>query len=424
MRITFFCQYYPPEMGAPAARTAEHAQHWAAVGHAVTVITGMPNHPTGIIHPDYRGAWLRREKIAGVELLRSWVYVTPNKGFLKRILNFLSFLVTSLLAGVLLTRRPDVVVGTSPQFFCALAAYLLSVVKRVPFVFEVRDIWPQSAIELGVLRNRVVIAVLETMESFLYRRAALIVPVAEATRDYLLAKGISAEKIVVIPNGIDAGYLAAPSLSAEGLRVELGLQGQFIVSYIGTHGMSHALEQVLEAAGRLPDVFFLLVGEGAEKAKLKAQAQAMKLTNLRLIDQQPRDRLFAFYRASDVGIVPLKKLPLFQKVLPSKLFELMGNGVPLICSVAGEAAELVERAGGGLCIEPENVEALISAIERLCDDAALRRQLSARGRDFVLAHYLRETLAARYVAALQERFGSGMTAHSLSLPEAEAVERS
>ena len=394
-------------MGAPAARTAEHAQHWAAAGHEVTVITGMPNHPTGVIHPEYRGAWVRREKVNGVALLRTWLYVAPNKGFVKRVLNFLSFFVSSLLLGSLgslFTRRPEVVVGTSPQFFCAVAAYLFSVLKRAPFVFEVRDIWPQSAIELGVLRNRLVIGVLEAIELFLYRHAALIVPVAESTKPYLLGKGIAWEKIVVIPNGVDAGYLATPSLAPAQLREELGLLDKFIVSYIGTHGMSHGLEDVLQAAAKLPQVTFLFVGEGAEKARLKAEAATLQLANVRFIDQQPRDRLLAFYRASDVSLVPLRNLPLFQKVLPSKLFELMGNGVPLICNVAGEAAQLVERARGGLCIEPESVEAWVKAIERLRDDEPLRRQLGEQGKAFVLSHYLRETLALRYVAALQERF--------------------
>jgi glycosyltransferase involved in cell wall biosynthesis len=401
MRITFFCQYYPPEMGAPAARTSEHARHWVAAGHEVTVVTGMPNHPTGIIHPNYQGAWLRRETIEGVELLRTWVYVTPNKGFRKRILNFLSFFFSSCLMGALLTGKSDVVVGTSPQFFCALAAYLVSIIKRVPFVFEVRDIWPQSAIELGVLRNRFAIQLLEALELFLYRRAALIVPVAEATLPYLLAKGIAAEKIIIIPNGIDADYLATSSLSEWDLRKELQVQDKFVVSYIGTHGLSHALEIVIKAAAQLPDVQFLFVGEGAEKDQLKQQTQSLGLTNVLFVDQQSRERLLAFYRLSDVSLVPLKRLPLFQKVLPSKLFELMGNGCPLICSVEGEAAQLVKRAGGGLCIDPENVCALVAAIKRLQNDATLRQQMGERGRAFVLQHYLRERLAARYAMALE-----------------------
>jgi glycosyltransferase involved in cell wall biosynthesis len=406
VKVTFFCQYYPPEMGAPAARTAEHAQYWVAMGHTVTVITGMPNHPTGVIHPDYQDVWMRRETVNGVSLLRTWLYVAPNKGFSKRILNFLSFFASSLLLGTFFSTRPDLVIGTSPQFFCAVGAYLFSVIKRVPFIFEVRDIWPQSAVELGVLRNRLAVAVLEAMELFLYRRAALVVPVAESTRAYLSEKGVAESKVLVIPNGIDAGYLAKPSLTPEELRDELGIADEFIVSYIGTHGLSHGLEYILRAAAKLPEVVFLLVGEGAEKASLKTEANALGLTNVRFIDQQPRDRLLAFYRASDVSLVSLKKLPLFQKVLPSKLFELMGNAVPLICNVQGEAAQLVERAQGGLCIEPESAEAWVRAIESLRNDKSLRKRLGAQGQAFVLTHYLREKLAQRYVTALQERFTS------------------
>ena len=289
MRITFLCQYFPPEMGAPAARTFEHARHWASLGHDVTVITGFPNHPTGVIRPEYRGSFVRRERIAGIDLLRTWIYVAANKGFFRRIINFLSFFCSSLLLGALLTRRPDVVVGTSPQFFCAVAAYLLSRVKRAPFVFEVRDVWPQSAIELGVLRNRFLVRALEAIELYLYRQAALIVPVAESTRAYLLDKGIAPDRIKVVPNGIDAQVLNAADLAPEQLRARLGLQDKFLVSYIGTHGMSHALDVVLRAAERLQSddgIHFLFVGEGAEKARLKELAA--ELRNVTFLAEHPR----------------------------------------------------------------------------------------------------------------------------------------
>ncbi|MDX2030351.1 MAG: glycosyltransferase family 4 protein [Blastocatellia bacterium] len=245
MRITFLCQYFPPEMGAPSARTFEHARHWARRGHEVTVITGFPNHPTGVIRPEYRGEIVKREQVEKIDLLRTWVYVTANRGFVKRILNFLSFFASSIFFGAWMTRRPDVVVGTSPQFFCAVGAYVLSVLKRAPFVFEVRDIWPRSAVELGVLRNPLLIRALERIEMFLYNRAALIVPVAESTRDYLIARGIPAEKIRIVPNGIDAEYLESATVTAEEVRARLGLEGKFLVSYIGTHGISHALDIVL-----------------------------------------------------------------------------------------------------------------------------------------------------------------------------------
>jgi len=403
MRITFLCQYFPPEMGAPSARTYEHARHWTGLGHEVTVITGFPNHPTGIIRPEYRGCFVKREQVAGISLLRTWVYVAPNKGFFKRVLNFLSFFCSSLVLGAVLTKRPDVVVGTSPQFFCAVAAYLLSRLKRAPFVFEVRDIWPLSAVEMGALRNRLLVRTLEAIELHLYRRAALIVPVAESTRAYLINQGIEPEKIKVIPNGIDTRYLASAGATPEGAREELGLAGKFIVAYIGTHGMAHALGVVLRAAEALaedPTVHFLFVGEGAEKENLQQLAARLGLRNATFLNEQPRDRLLAFYRASDVALVPLRRLEIFKKVLPSKIFELMGAGCPMICSVEGEAAALVRRAEAGLCIEPESIEALVAAINRLRAEPELRRQLGANGERFVKAHYLRSALAEVYLEAL------------------------
>jgi glycosyltransferase involved in cell wall biosynthesis len=403
MKITFLCQYFPPEMGAPSARTYEHARHWASLGHDVTVITGFPNHPTGIIRPEYRGSFVKREMVDGIQVLRTWIYCAANKGFAKRVLNFLSFFVSSWLLGAFMTRRPDVVVGTSPQFFCAVAGYLLSCIKRVPFVFEVRDIWPQSAVELGALRNPWLIRLLEAIEIFLYRRAALIVIVADSSRPYLLAKGIASEKIKMIPNGIDAQYLALTSESPDVLREELEVQGKFVVSYIGTHGMSHALDTVLRAAKALEaesDVHFLLVGEGAEKDNLKKLAADLQLRNVAFMKEQPRDRLLAFYRASDVSLVPLRRLPIFKKVLPSKIFELMGVGCPIICSVEGEAAELIQRAQAGLCIEPENVAALVAAIHQLRNESALGRTFSENGERFVKTNYLRSVLAEKYLLAL------------------------
>jgi glycosyltransferase involved in cell wall biosynthesis len=390
-------------MGAPAARTYEHARHWAALGHEVTVITGFPNHPTGIIRPEYEGQFVKRENIDGIDLLRTWVYCAANKGFFKRVLNFLSFFFSSFLLGSVMTARPDVVVGTSPQFFCAVSAYLLSVIKRAPFVFEVRDIWPQSAVELGALRNPLIIRALESIEHFLYRRARLIIVVAEATRPYLVAKGVNPDKIRIVPNGIDAKYLESAVATSEEIRNQYELNGKFIVSYIGTHGMSHALDVVLKAAGKLRDdisVRFLFVGEGAEKENLKKLALELKLNNIIFVNEQSRERLLAFYRASDVSLVPLKRLDIFRKVLPSKLFELMGVGCPVICSVEGEAAELVKRSGGGECIEPENVDSLVESIRRLEKNKELRLQMSANGRTFVREFYLRSKLAENYLEAL------------------------
>lgn len=406
MRITFLCQYFPPEMGAPSARTFEHARRWAELGHKVTVVTGFPNHPTGVIRPEYRGQFVKRESVEGIDLLRTWVYCAANKGFFRRVLNFLSFFCSSLVLGALLTRKPDVVIGTSPQFFCAVSAYLLSRVKRVPFVFEVRDIWPQSAVEMGALKNRWLIALLEAIEMYLYRHAMLIVPVAESTRDYLIGKGIAPEKIKIITNGVDASYLASASVTPEDVRRQFSLEDKFVVSYIGTHGMAHALQVVLNVAKRFSndsDVHFLFVGEGAEKDNLKRLADQLSLSNLTFLNEQPRERLLGFYRASDVSLVPLRRLAIFQKVLPSKLFELMGVGCPIICSVEGEAARLVAAAEAGVCIEPENEDALFAAINRLHAEPELRNQMSANGQQFVKTHYLRSVLAENYLKGVGDR---------------------
>lgn len=396
-------------MGAPSARTFEHARRWVELGHDVTVVTGFPNHPTGIIRPEYRGQFVKRERIAGIDLLRTWVYCAANKGFFRRVLNFFSFFFSSLILGAVMTRRPDVVIGTSPQFFCAVAAYLLSRIKRVPFIFEVRDIWPQSAIEMGVLKNRWLIRALEAIEMHLYRRAVLIVPVAESTREYLLNKGIPPEKIKIITNGIDANYLASSSVQPEEVRQQLGLADKFVVSYIGTHGMAHALDVVLNVAKQFSadsNVHFLFIGEGAEKANLKRLAEQLSLSNLTFLDQQPRERLLGFYRASDVSLVPLRRLAIFRKVLPSKLFELMGVGCPIICSVEGEAARLVANSEAGLCIKPENADDLFAAINKLRFDSELRKQMRANGQQYVKIHYLRSALAEKYLAVIGDRLSA------------------
>jgi Glycosyltransferase len=413
MRITFLCQYFPPEMGAPSARTYEHARHWVSLGHHVTVITGFPNHPTGIIRPEYRGYRIKRENIDGIDVLRTWVYVTPNKGFAKRILNFLSFLVSSLFFGATRTDRPDVVIGTSPQFFSAVSAYLLSVVKGVPFIFEVRDIWPQSAIELGALRNRLAIRILEWIENRLYRKARLIVGVAESTRDYLLAKGIPSHRIAIIPNGVDAEFLSSEPTRAVTMPSEL--ENKFIVSYIGTHGMSHALDVVLRAAKQLesdPEIHFLFVGEGAEKENLLELARKLELRNVTFLPEQPRESLIAFYKSSDVSLVPLRKLPIFSKVLPSKIFELMGTGTAIICSVEGEAANLVKNANAGLTIEPENIQALVAAITQLKTNAELLTRFRQSGHRFVFENYLRSNLAQSYLQSIESAIQIGQKARS------------
>lgn len=418
MKITLVCQYFPPESNAPAVRTFEHARAWARDGHDVTVVTGFPNHPAGVVFPGYRGEWFRRESVEGVEVLRTWLYAAPNKGFVRRVLSFVSFSVSAVVLGFLRGRRPQVVVGTSPQFFTAVAGYALSLLHRVPFVFELRDIWPDSAVELGAVRGRTLLRPVFALQRHLYRKAQAVVIVSEGFRPHLEDAGVAPERIAFVPNGIDPDFLDHSHGDASSLLRMLGWEGRFVVSYVGTHGMAHALDTVLDAAALLEgeeEIRFLLAGDGAERARLERRAAEMGLGNVAFLGQRPRDEVVSVYQASDVSLVPLRDLPMFRKVLPSKLFELMGFGVPVICSVPGEAAGLVARSGAGTVIPPEDPQALAAAILELRADPERRRGMGERGRVFVLREHLRPALARRMAEVLAGVVAGveGVTAHDL-----------
>lgn len=399
-------QYYPPEMGAPASRVSQLAQAWAADGHDVTVLTGFPNHPTGVIPPEYRGRpWIRRETVNGVKVIRTPIYAAANKGLLKRSLNYLSYAASASLLGPLLTERPDVIIGTSPQFLTAVAAYGLAKLKRVPFVFEVRDLWPRSIIEVGAMKaDSPIVQAMEKMELFLYRHADRIVVVTDSFVDEIAGRGVPREKISVVKNGVDLG-LFQPGSREEALRESLGLTGKFVATYIGTHGMAHGLGTLLEAAALLrgDDRFrFVLLGEGADKALLKARAAAQGLTNVLFLDQQPHAKIPAYVRAADVTVVLLKAKDLFKTVIPSKIFEFMGAGRPIVIGVDGEARKIVEDAGGGVFVPPESAAELAATLQTLAADPARLDRMGASGRTFVEANFSRTALARKYLGLLDD----------------------
>lgn len=403
LNILFISQYFPPEMGAPAARTYELARSWVKAGHRVTVLTAFPHHPTGIIPEGYRGKVFLREQVDGIQIVRSFVYATANKGFLKRTLSYISFMCSAVLVSPWVRDGFHVVIATSPQFFVAVAGYAISRLKRRPFVFEVRDLWPESIVAVGALKNPFVIGLLTEIEHFLYDRASLIVGVAESTRRILTERGISPDKIEIIPNGIDPELFRCPSGGIE-VRKRHHLEDKFIVSYIGTHGMAHALHRVLDTANLLrgeDGIHFLFVGEGAEKEDLIRYSEGLALRNVTFVGKQEHSAVPAFLNASDVSLVPLRDAPLFSAVLPSKMFEIMGAGRPVILSVRGEARELLERVKAGLCVGPEDPEQLRDAILRLYMDRDLGRRFGENGRRFVMTHHSRERLAGQYTDALR-----------------------
>jgi len=404
MRILYVSQYFPPEPGAPAARVSELSRAWARAGHDVTVLTGMPNHPTGVVPKEYAGRAFVREDFHGVTVLRTWIYAAPNKGRVRRSLAYASFAASAALWGQIRARTPDVLVATSPQLLSAVAGGAISAVRRVPFVFEVRDLWPESVVAVGALpAGHPVIRGLTVVEETLYRAADAIVLVTDGFRDRLVERGVDASKLTVIKNGVDLARFR-PASRATALRARLGYGDRFVIAYVGTHGMAHGLDTVLDVAARLrhrDDLRFLFVGEGAEKERLARRAKDERLDAVTFLGALPRDAMNEVYATSDLCLVPLRKTELFTTVLPSKIFEIFAMERPLVISVAGEARELVEASGGGVFTPPEDAPAMTAAIERFAADPSLGRAMGARGRAYVTREFDRDALAARYVDLLE-----------------------
>jgi glycosyltransferase involved in cell wall biosynthesis len=403
MNILFLTDNFPPEGNAPASRTYEHAVQWVRAGHSVTVITGAPNFPEGKLFPGYKNRWYGVEDMDGIRVVRVKTYITANEGFAKRTLDYLSFMVTSFIAG-LFQRRPDVIVGTSPQFFTVCSAWALSVFHRRPFVFELRDLWPASIKAVGVMKESRVIRALERLEMFLYHKSAAIVSVTNAFKSELVERGIDSNKISVVINGVDLSRYSPRAKDSELLK-ECGLEGKFVVGYIGTHGMAHALHRILEAADQIrehKDIAFLLVGSGAQREALLEQAASMSLDNVCFLPRQPKEKMAAVWSLCDVSLIQLKDDPLFRSVIPSKIFESMGMGLPILLSLPeGEASGIITQTGSGIVIPPEQPDKLAKAVLELSMETVLHKKLSKASAD-AAARYSREMQATKMLDVLEQ----------------------
>jgi glycosyltransferase involved in cell wall biosynthesis len=403
MRILFLSHYFPPEVNAPATRTYEHCREWARSGHEVTVVTCAPNHPQGNLYPGYRNRLWGTEELDGIRVVRLWTYIAANKGFVRRTLNYLSYMLSATVAAFFLPKA-DVVISTSPQFFNGLAGYAVGKIKRAPWYLEIRDLWPESILSVGAIRSPTLIRLLGWLERFAYRKADYIIPVTDAFRRYMIDKGVDERKIIVIKNGVDLEQYR-PAEKDPVLIRELGLEGRFIVSYIGTHGMAHHLETVFEAAERLreeTDICFLLVGDGAERQRLLELKEERRLDNVLMLPQQAKERMPALWAAMDVSLVLLKDAELFRTVIPSKIFEAMAMERPIVMGVRGESLEIVEQAGAGVGITPESADELVAAALRLKADDEGRMSMGRNGREYVARHFDRRVLAERYERLLIE----------------------
>ena len=404
MHILFLTDNFPPEVNAPASRTFEHCREWVACGTEVTVITCAPNFPKGKVFNGYKNRLWQSEVMCGIRIIRVWTYITANEGFAKRVLDYVSFMLASAVAA-LFVYKVDVVVGTSPQFFTACAACTVGGLKRVPWVFELRDIWPESIKAVGAMQDSLAIRLLERIELFLYRHANRIVAVTHAFKDTLIRRGIDGSKIDVITNGVDLSNFS-PLPKDVGLFTELRLNGCFVAGYIGTHGLAHGLETLLDAAQTLgqmteaESIRILFLGDGAKKAELVESAKIRGLNNVVFVASVPKDQVPRYWSLLDVSIIHLRKTDLFTSVIPSKLFECMGMGIPVLHGVAGESAAIVQTEQVGEVFESDNAKQLVDALLKLRADQARFKSYQANGLS-AAKRYDRKQLAGNMLKILQ-----------------------
>ncbi|MHA7865493.1 glycosyltransferase family 4 protein [Flagellimonas marinaquae] len=397
MKILFLTDNFVPEVNAPSTRTYEHCREWVKQGVDVTVITSAPNFPKGKVFKGYKNRWKQTEVIDGIKVIRVWTYITANEGFLKRTLDYISFAVASFLAGLWV--NTDLIIATSPQFFTVLSGRYLGFIKQKPWVMEVRDLWPESIKTVGAINDNSILRYLEYVEKRCYKSAHQIITVTESFKKVLIDKGIQKDKIHVIKNGADLN-LFQPKEKDDTLIKTLGLEGKQILGYIGTHGMAHKLDFLLDCAKALEHTayHFLFIGAGAEKNNLLKKIEQENISNVTMLDNVSKKEIVNYLSILDVALVNLKKDNLFKTVIPSKIFENAAMGIPILIGVDGEARELVEFYGVGVYYEPENQKKFLIALQRLNDSK--NKDYHASGGKRLAREYDRKKLALKMLRIL------------------------
>lgn len=404
MHILFLTDNFPPEVNASATRTFEHARNWVEKGHKVTVITCAPNFPEGKVFEGYKNRWLSKNRVEGINVWRVKTYIAANEGFIKRIIDFASFMLSSLFFG-LFTLKVNVVIGTSPQFFTVVSAWTLAKSKQVPFVFELRDIWPASITAVGAMKRGWIINILEKLELFMYRQADLIISVTHSFKSELKNRGVSADRIKVVLNGVDLKRYNPLQEKDEYLADKYKLNNKFVIGYIGTHGLAHALENVIEAAELIKkedNIRIIFVGGGADRARLEKIVSERGSKNIVMISRQPKDKMPQIWSLCDVSLVHLKDVPLFKTVIPSKIFESMAMGLPILMAVpAGEATDIIEEYKAGINVSPECPKELSEKFLALAKDKELVKALSYKSLD-AARNFDRKKLASEMLNHIEE----------------------
>ena len=399
MKLLFITDNFPPEVNAPATRTFEHCREWVKSGMDVTVITCFPNFPEGKLYSGYKNRLYKKENIEGIKVIRIFTYITANEGFLKRTIDYISFGIAAFIAGLFI--KTDLIIATSPQFFAAVWARRLAFVKRKPWVMEVRDLWPESIKTVGAMKDNFVIRYLEKQEMRLYRSASHIITVTDTFKERISERGIKPDKISVVKNGANH-TLYTPRNKNQKILSELVFGNKFIVGFIGTLGMAHKLNFIIEASEKIkdPSIHFLFVGAGAEKKNLEKLVEKKKVKNATLLGMIPKEAVPEYLSILDVSLINLKKSETFKTVIPSKIFESCAMGKPILLGVDGEARRMIESYPAGLYFEPENENDFLEKLYKIKTDKDLYLNMT-RGCKQLAEDYDRVKLANNMAALLE-----------------------
>ncbi|AWZ49110.1 glycosyltransferase WbuB [Clostridiaceae bacterium 14S0207] len=397
MKILFLTQYCPPEVGAPQNRIFEFAKQLKKFGHEVTILTAMPNYPKGEIFEEYRGKKLIKEEIDGIKIVRTSIYATKSKSFTKRLRNYLSFTFSSVLTGCKHIEEQDVVITESPPLFLGWSGYVIAKRKKAKFIFNVSDLWPESAVKLDVLHNKALIKASTWLEEFCYKKAAAVTGQTQGIVDNIVGRGFEKEKVHLITNGVDTEFFK-PENRDEEFRKKIGIENKFALCYAGIHGLAQGLEVIVNAAEILKDkkdIQFVFIGDGPEKQKLIDMTKEKGLNNIIFLPVQLKPNMPRIIASMDGTIIPLKKLDIFKGALPSKMFEALSSELPIVLAVEGEAEKLINNAKAGIVVEPENSQEIADAVLKLYEDKKLRKELGANGRKYVKENYSRESITRK-----------------------------
>ena len=400
MRILFITDNFPPEVNAPATRTFEHCKEWVKEGAEVTILTCAPNFPHGHIYEGYQNKIYQTEIVEGIRVIRVWSYIVTNSGFLKRVLDYISFAFMAFWVG--LFQKHDIIVATSPQFFTTWSAWGISKIRRTPWVFELRDIWPESIKAVGAMEESIILVFLEKIELALYRSSDKVIAVTDAFKTNLINRGINDRKIEVVTNGSNM-ELFFPRQKDEKLLKKLQLENKFIVGYLGTHGMAHSLDFIIESISRITDnnIHFLFIGDGAMKRSIVDRAKELSLRNITFLDPVTKDDMPRYLSIIDVSLAPLKRSDNFKTVIPSKIFESSAMGKPTLLGVEGQAQEIIEKYNAGICFVPEDESDFINKVLLLKNNVNLYNNC-VDGCKVLAKEYDRKKLADKMLSMLKD----------------------